>query len=273
MLTQAEFLSSPIRQKKIKKILADKTTKKFFCPKDLFLFVDYLNVMKGKLFLVSTPIGNWNDITLRGLKILGDVDFIICEEFKEARRLLAEYKIEKELLSLNEHNEKEAANEILFKILEGKSAALISDCGTPLFSDPGHLLAELCISQNIQVIPIPGANSLLPALTASGLDFEKFYYFGWLSPKKDERRLQLLKLKNIHEVIIILDTPYRLKSLLADVVKILGKNIRCVLAFQLTMIDEKFYRGTAEEILADAEKMNLKGEFVLLIDNKRHSSF
>jgi len=229
--------------------------------------------MKGKLFLVSTPIGNWEDITLRGLKTLRDADFIICEEFKEARRLLSEFKIEKELTSLNEHNEKEVADEILFKILDGKSAALISDCGTPLFSDPGHLLVELCISQNIQVVPVPGANSLLPALTASGFDFEKFYYFGWLSPKKDERRQQLLKLKSIHEVIVILDTPYRLKSLLADVVKILGRNIRCVLAFQLTMANERFFRGTSEEILAVAEKMNLKGEFVLLIDNKRHSSF
>ena len=225
--------------------------------------------MNGKLFLVSTPIGNWDDITLRALRILREVDFIICEEFKEARRLLSEYKIEKELTSLNEHNEKEVADEILLKILEGNSAALISDCGTPLFSDPGHLLVELCISQNIQVVPVPGANSLLPALTASGLDFEKFYYFGWLSPKKEIRQQQLLQLKKINEVIILLDTPYRLKSLLADVVKILGKNARVVLAYQLTMGNERFYRGTAEEVLSVAERSNLKGEFVLILNNKK----
>jgi 16S rRNA (cytidine1402-2'-O)-methyltransferase len=225
--------------------------------------------MNGKLFLVSTPIGNWDDITLRALRILREVDFIICEEFKEARRLLSEYKIEKELTSLNEHNEKEVADEILLKILEGKSAALISDCGTPLFSDPGHLLVELCISQNIQVVPVPGANSLLPALTGSGLDFEKFYYFGWLSPKKEIRQQQLLQLKKINEVIILLDTPYRLKSLLADVVKILGKNARVVLAYQLTMGNERFYRGTAEEVLSIAERTNLKGEFVLILNNKK----
>ncbi len=224
--------------------------------------------MNGKLYLVSTPIGNYEDITLRAIRILKEVDFIICEEFKEARRLLSHYKIEKELVSLNEHNESEVVNDIILKISGGKSAAVISDCGTPLFSDPGHLLAELCISQNIDVIPIPGANSLLPALTGSGLEFEKFYYYGWLSPNKQIRRKQLIDLKKIKQVIVILDTPYRLKSLMSDIVKVLGKNIWTILAFQLTMKDEKFYRGTAEDILKIAELKNLKGEFVLILDNK-----
>src|SRR3990170_7422497 len=186
--------------------------------------------MKDKLYLVSTPIGNYEDITLRALRILKEVDFIICEEFKEARRLLSQYRIEKELFALNEHNENEIANEILLKILNGKSAALISDAGTPLFSDPGHLLVELCISQGIDVIPAPGANSLLPALIGSGFDFEKFYYYGWLSPKKNIRRKQLLDLKRRKEVIVLLDTPYRLQRLLTDVVNIFGKTVPVVLA-------------------------------------------
>lgn len=224
--------------------------------------------MKGKLYLVSTPIGNYEDITIRALNILKSVDFIICEEYKEARRLLSHYQVEKELFSLNEHNENEVVNDILLKIAEGKIAALISDCGTPLFSDPGHLLVDLLISQKVDIIPVPGANSLLPALTGSGLEFEKFYYYGWLSPKKDERRQQLYKLKNIKEVIVILDTPYRLKSLLADVVKMLGKNLNAVIAFQLTLPGEKFYRGTTEQLLKIAEEKNLKGEFVLIIENK-----
>ena len=226
--------------------------------------------MKGVLYLVSTPIGNYDDITLRALRILKEVDFIICEEFKEARRLLSQYQIERELFELNEHNENEAADELLLKILNGKSAALISDAGTPLFSDPGHLLVELCISQKIDVVPVSGANSLLPALIGSGLDFEKFYYYGWLSPKKDERRKELLRLKGIKEVIVLLDTPYRLKSLLADIVKILRKNIKIVLAFDLTMKTENFYRGTAQEILKIAEQKNLKGEFVLILDNTKN---
>ena len=225
--------------------------------------------MNGKLYLVSTPIGNYDDITLRALKTLKEVDFIICEEFKEARRLLSHYQIEMELFELNEHNENDVTNDILIKIINGKSAALISDAGTPLFSDPGHLLVELCISQKIDVVPVPGANSLLPALIGSGLDFEKFYYYGWFSPKKDIRRKELLRLKGIREVIILLDTPYRLKSLLTDIVKILGKDLRTVLAFNLTMETEKFYRGTAEQILNLAIQKNLKGEFVLILDNKK----
>jgi 16S rRNA (cytidine1402-2'-O)-methyltransferase len=226
--------------------------------------------MNHKLYLVSTPIGNYEDITLRALRILKEVDFIICEEFKEARRLLSHYQIDKELIELNEHNENEEVNDLLLRLIEGKSAALISDAGTPLFSDPGHLLVELCISQKIDVIPIPGANSLLPALIGSGFDFEKFYYYGWLSPKKDIRRKELLRLKGLREIIVLLDTPYRLRGLLSDVVKILGRNIRTVLAFDLTMKSEKFYRGTADQILKIAEEKNLKGEFVLILDNKIH---
>jgi 16S rRNA (cytidine1402-2'-O)-methyltransferase len=224
--------------------------------------------MNRKIYLVSTPIGNYDDITLRGLKILQEADFIICEEFKEARRLLSHYKIEKELVELNEHNENEVVNDIVLKILSGENAALISDCGTPLFSDPGHLFVDVCISQNIVIVPVPGANSLLPALAGSGVDFEKFFYYGWLSPKKDIRRQELYKLKHMNYVIVILDTPYRLRTLLADVVKVLGKNIPIVLAFELTKKEEKFYRGTAEQILKTAEERKLKGEFVLLVDNK-----
>jgi 16S rRNA (cytidine1402-2'-O)-methyltransferase len=224
--------------------------------------------MKGKLYLVSTPIGNYEDITIRGLNILKSVDFIICEEFKESRRMLAFYQIEKELLSLNEHNEKEVVDDILLKLVEGKTAALISDCGTPLFSDPGHLLVDLLISAKIQVIPVPGANSLLPSLIGSGFDIEKFYYYGWLSPNKDKRRQQLYKLKSVKEVIVILDTPYRLRQLLADVVKMMGKHLRAVVAFQLTMDGERFYRGSTADLLEIAEEKKLKGEFVLIIENK-----
>jgi len=224
--------------------------------------------MKRKLFLVSTAIGNYDDITLRALNILKKVDFIICEEFKAARRMLAHYKINKELIALNEHNENDVVDEILFKITEGKSAALISDCGTPLFSDPGHLLVDMCISQNIDIIPVPGANSLLPALIGSGFDFEKFYYYGWLSPKKHMRRKQLLNLKRIKEVIVLMDTPYRLKRLLSDVVNIFGESTLVCLAFELTIKDEKYYRGDAQKVLNIAEKNNLKGEFVLILNNK-----
>lgn len=225
--------------------------------------------MKRKLFLVSTPIGNYDDITIRALDILKSVDFIICEEYKAARRMLAHYKINKELIALNEHNENDVVDEIVTEILNGKTTALISDCGTPLFSDPGHLLVDLCIAQGIEVVPVPGANSLLPALIGSGYGIEKFYYYGWLSAKKDIRRKQLLDLKRIKEVIVLMDTPYRLKRLLTDVVNIFGNATPVVLAYKLTMKDEKYYRGSAQKVLNIAESKNLKGEFVLIVNNRK----
>jgi 16S rRNA (cytidine1402-2'-O)-methyltransferase len=224
--------------------------------------------MKSVLYIVSTPIGNYEDITLRALRTIKEADFIICEEYKEARRLLSHFNVDKELFSLNEHNEKEVADELIIKIKEGKTAALISDCGTPLFSDPGHLLIDLALQNRIDVIPVPGASSILTALVGSGLDFEKFYYYGWLSPKKDMRRKQLLDLRKRRETIVLLDTPYRLKSLMEDIVKLLGSAIPCVLAFELTKEKEKFYRGNARNILSVVEKEKLKGEFVLIIRNK-----
>jgi len=224
--------------------------------------------MKPKLYIVSTPIGNFEDITLRALNVLNDVDFIICEEFKEANRLLSHYKIKKELFTLNEHNEKEASIELFQKIKEGKNAALISDCGTPLFSDPGWMLVQLCIESNIEIVPIPGANSLLPALVGSGFKLNKFFYAGWISPKKELRKKDLQQLKLIRELIVLMETPYRLKSILIEISKVFGENTDIVLAFELTMPSEKFFRGKVREILKATEKENLKGEFVIIIDNR-----
>jgi 16S rRNA (cytidine1402-2'-O)-methyltransferase len=224
--------------------------------------------MTSKLFIVSTPIGNYDDITLRAINILKEVDFIICEEFKEARRLLSHFKIEKELISLNEHNEDEASEEILKKLKENKSAALISDCGTPLFSDPGTKLIQLCIGNNIEVTPVPGASSIMAALVGSGFPLDKFYYAGWLSPKSDNRKKELLRLKSIKEIIVLMETPYRLKAILTDIVKVFRSNTRLVVGFDLTLPTEKFLRGTSADILKIVEAKNLKGEFVLILDNR-----
>jgi len=224
--------------------------------------------MKSKLYIVSTPIGNYEDITLRAIRLIKECDLLICEEYKEARRLLSHLKIQKELIALNEHNEKEVTDEIIIQIKEGKSAALISDCGTPLFSDPGHYLVKVAIQNKIDIVPVPGASSLLAALVGSGMDFEKFYYYGWLSPKKEIRRKQLYDLRKIKDTIVILDTPYRLQSLLEDVTKIIGENVSVVLAYELTKENDKFYRGNAGNILNAVERENLKGEFVLIIKNQ-----
>ncbi|MFZ1289317.1 MAG: 16S rRNA (cytidine(1402)-2'-O)-methyltransferase [Melioribacteraceae bacterium] len=225
--------------------------------------------MQPTLYITPTPIGNYDDITLRALKILNEVDFIFCEELKPANRLLAHFKISKELISLNEHNEREIAGDVISKIIEdGKSAALISDGGTPLFSDPGHYLVELCILNKIKIVPLPGANSLLPALVSSGFDIEKFYYYGWLSPKNEIRKQEFQKLKKFKELIVILETPYRLKKILTDVITFFGANQKIVLAYKLTMPEEQIFRNTTSNILKIVNEKNLKGEFVLLVDNR-----
>jgi 16S rRNA (cytidine1402-2'-O)-methyltransferase len=225
--------------------------------------------LKECLYIVSTPIGNYDDITLRALDTLKTVDFIICEELKPARRLLSNLSLDKQLFPLNEHNEKEEAAELINEIKSGKTAALISDGGTPLFSDPGHYLLDLAISYNIKVEIIPGVNSLIPAITASNLKAERFYYYGWLSPKKDERRKELKSLRNIHEIIALMETPYRLKKIMSEAEKTFGKFRPAVLAYKLTMKDEIIYRGSLSETKEFCENKNLKGEFVLLIDNRQ----
>lgn len=228
--------------------------------------------MNHKLYIVSTPIGNYDDITLRALKVLNEVDFIICEEFKHARRLLSYHDIEKEFVSINEHNEEEFAAQVISKIFANNSAALISDAGTPLFSDPGTVLVNRAISKGIKVIPIPGASSILSALVGSGFDLNNFYYYGWLSPKKEVRRSQLNKLKSYKELLIIMETPYRLQALLGDVAKAFGKNQFVVVAFRLTQKEEYFYRGRIEDVISSTSKLKKKGEFVLLLDNRSKKS-
>jgi 16S rRNA (cytidine1402-2'-O)-methyltransferase len=224
--------------------------------------------MSSALYITPTPIGNYEDLTFRALDILKKVDFIICEEIKPARRLLSHFGITKELVALNEHNEKEISGKLADRLLQGESAALISDAGTPLFSDPGHLLVDYCISYKIKIIPLPGANSLLPALTASGLKLNNFYYYGWLSPKKDIRKRELYNIKKLKELIVLMETPYRLKKLLNDIINTFGKEQRIVLAYKLTMPEEVILRDSAIKILNDVEKKNMKGEFVLLLDNR-----
>ena len=224
--------------------------------------------MDPALYITPTPIGNYEDITYRALNTLKKVDFIICEEVKPARRLLAHFEIQKELVSLNEHNENEISKGLADRLLDGEAAALISDAGTPLFSDPGYFLVDFCISYKIPVIPLPGANSLIPALVASGLKIENFYYYGWLSPKKEIRRQELNRLKKMKELIVLMETPYRLKRILNDIINFFGPDQNIILAYKLTMQHEKIFRDSVKNILHQVEKNNLKGEFVLLINNK-----
>lgn len=218
------------------------------------------------LYLVGTPIGNYEDISLRALRILKESDIIVCEEMKEARRLLARLGISKDLVELNEHNEQSEAPEVIKLMLQGKSCALISDCGMPLFSDPGHMLVDLAISKGIKISPVPGANSLLLALVGSGMNIEKFYHYGWLSPKSEIRKRELSRLKGRRELISFMDTPYRLQRLVSDCLAVFGNNVSAVLAYELTKEKEEFFRGSLGEIHQAVLGRNLKGEYVLLLD-------
>jgi 16S rRNA (cytidine1402-2'-O)-methyltransferase len=225
--------------------------------------------MKGMLYLVATPIGNVDDMTIRGLSVLRTVDLIVCEERREGERLLRHFQIEKPLETLNEHNETAATHTILQVLRGGKSVAVISDCGTPVFSDPGQMLVRKAVEEEIRVVPVPGASSLLPALTVSGFPIEQFLYYGWLSPKKERRRADLRQLQQEQRTIVLMETPYRLSSLLRDLADTFGESRRCCLAFNLTLPDEHIYHDTAAGLYRALGAKDLKGEFVVVIDGKK----
>ena len=222
--------------------------------------------MKGTLYLVATPIGNFADMTFRAIEVLKQVDIVVYEERKEGGRLLRHFGIEKPVESLNEHNEAAATFIILDHISKGKNVAVVSDCGTPVFSDPGQLLVLKAVEAGIKVVPIPGASSLLPALTVSGFSIDQFVYYGWLSPKRPRRIAELQQLKRERRTIVLMDTPYRLIALLKDVSETFGSSRRICVAFDLTLPDEEIFHGTGPQLLERLAKLDKKGEFVVVIE-------
>ncbi len=221
-----------------------------------------------KLYVVATPIGNSDDITLRALKILKKVDFVICEEFKFGSRILHNYGIKKSLESLNEHNENMQTAVLLNRLLEnGETAALISDAGTPLFADPGNNLVWQCHQNGIPVIPIPGVSSIMTALMISGLTMEQFLYYGFLPANTEERIKALWKLPKSYD-LIFLETPYRLKQILRDMRKILGDQRQGIIAYKLTQPEEKIFWGNLKELSFMTQDIP-KGEFVFILKKIR----
>jgi 16S rRNA (cytidine1402-2'-O)-methyltransferase len=217
------------------------------------------------LYIVSTPIGNYADITLRALRILMESDYIVCEEYKPASRLIRFFEIQKELVALNEHNEKEVSEEIFLDLAQGKNISMISDCGTPAFADPGRLLINKCIEADLKIDFIPGANSVLAAVVTSGFDISRFYFLGFLSPKKEIRKLELKNIAEHNKPVVLLEAPYRLQSFLEGVKDIIPER-KIYIGFDLTMETEKHYRGTASEILNEIGDSKVKGEFIIIID-------
>lgn len=225
--------------------------------------------MTGTLYIVATHIGNFGDLTFRAKRIIKECDIIICEEAKPAKQLLKNLNLFKEIIQLNEHTEKDISPIIIEELKQGKNCCLISDAGTPIFSDPGNFLIELAREKNISISIVPGPDSLIPALIVSGFDISKFYFAGWLSPKSEKRKNELKRLKGIKETLAIMETPYRIKQLLADMIDIFGEETNISLACDLTTPDEKIIRGKASDIYKKILEENLKCEFVLIIDNKK----
>lgn len=221
---------------------------------------------KSVLYLVGTPIGNLEDITLRALRILKEVDVIACEDTRQTQKLLNHFGIQTRTTSYHEHNESTRSTELVKQIQEGASVALVSDAGMPGISDPGYRMVTLAIQQGIPVVPVPGASAFLAALVASGLATDAFRFNGFLPAKGGERRSELEALKNSQITQVYYEAPHRIVESLADVVEILGGGRRVVVAREVTKIHEEFLRGGASEVLNDLKRRSaIKGEITLLI--------
>ncbi|MFW5714598.1 MAG: 16S rRNA (cytidine(1402)-2'-O)-methyltransferase [Brevefilum sp.] len=222
----------------------------------------------GKLYIVATPIGNLKDITLRALDILNKVDAVICEEYRQGSRLLNRLEIANELIPLNEHNEAEEAPNIMMRLAQGESMAIISDAGTPVFADPGQHLLELLYQNEIPISPVPGPASLMAALSLCEFTIDQFIFAGFPPRKSQPRERFLQKFTTESVPVILMDTPYRLTKLLEDVQAVFGKNQDILLACDLTQKREAVYRGPVGEILSKVSGQ--KREFILILNlNKR----
>jgi 16S rRNA (cytidine1402-2'-O)-methyltransferase len=219
---------------------------------------------KGCLYVVSTPIGNLEDISLRALRILKEVDVIACEDTRQTMKLLAHFDIPKRLVSYHEHNEIARAAEIVIELEQGAKVALVSDAGTPAISDPGYRLVHLCLRHGIQVVPVPGASALVAALAASGMAIEEFVFAGFLPSRPTERRKSLRALAAEPRTLALYEAPHRLLDALEDALEILG-NRPAVVAREVTKIYEEFLRGHLEDIVEVVRKKAPRGEITLLI--------
>lgn len=220
--------------------------------------------MSGILYIVATPIGNLEDITLRALRILREADLIACEDTRQTRKLLDRHGIAKPLVSYHEHNELARAGELLAELQAGRNIALVSDAGTPLIADPGYRLVAQARSAGIAVSPIPGPSALIAALSASGLPTDSFFFGGFLPAKKTQRRKALEEAKNYPATLIFYEAPHRILEALDDIGAVLGSR-RVTLARELTKIHEEFLAGTVSRLREDLAHRPLKGEFTVMI--------
>jgi len=220
----------------------------------------------GALYLVGTPIGNMEDITLRALRVLKEVDLVACEDTRHTVRLLDHYGIDKTTVSYHEHNELTRAAELIMHLEKGENVAMVSDAGMPGVSDPGYRLVALAVRHHIKVVPVPGASAFLSALVASGLPTDSFHFSGFLPAKEGARRTALEAIRKSPRTQIFYEAPHRIIEALQDVVELLGPERHVVVAREVTKLHEEFLRGTAEDVLATLQRrVEVKGEITLLI--------
>src|SRR5713226_995399 len=218
----------------------------------------------GCLYLVGTPIGNLEDITLRALLILKEVDQIACEDTRHTQKLLTHYEIRKPLVSYHEHNEMTRAPELLMALEQGAKIALVSDAGMPLVSDPGHRLVALCLRHQVPIVPVPGPSAMLASLAAAGLPSEEFLFVGFLPARSGERQRALERLRIEDRTIILYEAPHRIAECVADAREVLGNRNACI-AREITKMHEEFRRGKLSELSSSLGERPARGEITLLI--------
>lgn len=218
---------------------------------------------ENNLYLIPTPIGNLDDITIRSLNLLKDVDVVLCEDTRVTGSLLKKYDIKKKLISCHEYNEDKIKYEVVEMLKEGKKIGLVTDQGSPIISDPGYRVVEEVIKNNLNVIGLPGATAFVPALIASGISPSKFLFYGFLNSKSSKQKQELMSLKFLPYTIIFYEAPHRIKETLENMLEVIGNRKIC-LARELSKVYEELYRGTINEVLKDID--NIKGEIVLIVE-------
>lgn len=217
----------------------------------------------GKLYLIPTPIGNLNDISLRAIETLKNVDIVYAEDTRETIKLLKNFEINKKVESCHKYTEMMHKNKIIDLLVSGKNIGYVTDRGTPLISDPGNVIVDACIDSNITVIALPGANALLPAINMSGLSNEKFLFYGFLNSKSSIAKKELLDIKNIKQTLIFYESPYRIKNTLILMEKVLG-NRKAAIVREISKLYEEVIRESISNLINLVE--NIKGEIVLVVD-------
>ncbi len=234
------------------------------CEKFVFPLIDLDPMATGTLYIVSTPIGNLEDITLRALRILKEVDVVAAEDTRHSRHLLDRYQIPTVLTSYHDHNKEEKAPVLVARMLEGKSVALISDAGTPGISDPGYFLINLAADQKISVVPVPGATAAVAALSVSGLPTDRFVFEGFLPAKHLARMKRLQGLAQEKRTLVFYEAPHKILKTLADMLEVFGER-RAVITRELTKVHEETIRGSLSEILKHLQAGSVRGEFTIVV--------